>query len=272
MLLEWGTQSRSSPVSRTNAQLWSTIGSRKELLANGCTLVHGAGVARRLGADRCATLHIACRGLQFVHSFAHPAAASLVVLDQLLVPVPELQSESACCLGGFSDDQCPCPSNLVVCVVLVSLILVGVPIGESVDHVCDGVEVCEGEAGLGFLWWKIVWRVVAKSLNELEQSVAHTVVCVVGCRAIAKRESLAEVLFVFLKDGESGLDRGSGRLCYNGLPDVGALVADILDQVAELVRRQGLEEAWKRQRTAYRCVCAGALDGAVLVRKAAVLH
>jgi hypothetical protein len=259
-------------VSRTNAQLWSAVGSGEELLPNGCTLIHGAAVAGRLRAGRGATLHVARRGLQFVHSLAHSSAASLVVLDQLLVPVSELQSESACCLGSFSDDQCPCPSDLVVCVVLVSLVLVGVPIGESVDHVCDGVEVCEGEAGLGFLWWEIVWCVVAESLNELEQVVAHTVVCVVGCWAVAKRESLAEVLFVFFKDGEGRLDRGSGRLCHNGLPDVGTLIADVLDQVAELIRREGLEEAWKRQRTAYRCVCAGALDGAVLVREAAVLQ
>ena len=248
-----------------NAQLWSTVGSREELLSNGCTLVHGAGVAGRLRGDGRATLHVARRGLKFVHSFAHSAVASLVVFNQLLVPVSELQSESSCGLGSLSDDQCPCPSYLVICVVLVSLVLVGVPIGESVNHVRDGVKVCEGEAGLSLLWWKIVRCVVTEGLDELEQILAHAVVCVVGCGAIPQRESLAEVLFIFLKNSKSGLDRWSGCLCHNGLADVGPLVADILDQVAKLVRREGLEEAWERQRTACRCVCAGSFDGSVWV-------
>jgi hypothetical protein len=174
--------------------------------------------------------------------------------------------------SGPSFRAATCPSNLIVCVVLVSLVLVGVPVGESVDHVCDGVEVCEGEAGLGFLWWEIVRCVVAEGFDELEQILADTVVGVVRRRAIAQRKRLAEVMFVLLEDGEGGLDRGSGCLCHNGLPDVGTLVADILDQVAKLVGREGLEEARKRQRTACGCVCAGALDGAVLVREAAVLQ
>jgi len=157
MLLKRTSQSGFSPVPMTNAQLWSTVGTREELLPNGCTLVHGACVAGRLRRGRCAILHVTSRGLQFVHGFAHSTVASLVVFDQLLVPVPELQSGSSCGLCSFSDDQCPCPSNLIVCVVLVSLILVGVPIRESVDHVRDGVEVCERKAGLGFLWWEIVW-------------------------------------------------------------------------------------------------------------------
>jgi hypothetical protein len=63
VILKWATQSGSSPVSRTNAQLWSTVGSREELLPNGCTLIHGAAVAGRLRAGWGATLHVARRGL-----------------------------------------------------------------------------------------------------------------------------------------------------------------------------------------------------------------
>jgi hypothetical protein len=132
-----------------------------------------------------------------------------------------------------------------------------------VDHVGDGVKICEGEAGLSFLWWEIVGCVVAESLDQFQQILADSVVGIVGSVTVAERESVAKVLLVFCEDCEGGVDGRPWCLCHNGLADIGALIADVLDQVAELVCGECLQQSRKRQRSACRCVGASSLDGAM---------
>lgn len=252
------------PLPVTNAQFRNAIGSREKLLTYCGALVHGGGrLLLRDGLSACSRLHVACGGLELTHSFAHAATALLVVLHQFLVPVSELQPETSCSLCRFSDDQCPCPSNFVVRLVLVSLVLVCIPVRKSVNHVCDSVEICERKSSLGFLRWKIVGCVVAEGLNELKQILTNPVIGVVGGVTVAQWECIAQVLLVFCKDCEGGVDRRPRCLCHDSLADVGALIADVLDQVAELVGRECLEKSRKRQRAAGGSVCAGALDVAL---------
>ena len=258
------TAQRILPLPVAHAQFRNTVGSREKLLTDCSTLVHGArSLLLRDSLSASSGLHVACGGLKLTDGFAHAATAPLVVLHQLLIPISKLQPEASCGFCRFSDDQCPCPSDLVVRLVLVSLVLVRIPIRESMNHVCDGIEVCEREPSLSFLRWKIVRCVVAEGLNELKQILTDPVIGVVGGVTVAQRESVAQVLFVFCEDCESGIDRRSGCLCHDGLADVGALIADVLNQVAELVGREGLKKSRKRQRAACRSVCASALDVAL---------
>lgn len=258
------TSQKILPLPVTHTQFRGAVSSREKLLTDCCTLVHGAGrlvLRDRLGA--CSRLHVAGGGLELIHSFAHATTALLIVLHQLLIPVSELQPEASCSFCRFSDDQCPCPSNLIVRLVLVSLMLVCIPIGKSVDHVCDGVEVGERKSCLSFLRWKIVGCVVAEGLNKLEQILTDPVIGVVGGVTVAQREGVAKVLLVFCKDCEGGVDGRPWCLCHDCLADVGTLIADVLNQVAELVGRECLKKARKRQRAACGSVCAGALDVAL---------
>jgi hypothetical protein len=71
-----------------------------------------------------------------------------------------------------------------------------------------------------------------------------------------------EVLLVIFEASKDGLDSRSGCLGHNSLPDVGALIANVLHQVAGFGCEQSLEESRERQRSASRYVCTDMLDRA----------
>jgi hypothetical protein len=139
----------------------------------------------------------------------------------------------------------------------VALVLEGVPVGQAVDHVGDGVEVLEGEGVLGFVRREEVRGEFADGVDEREEVRAHAVVGVVGGVPVAEGEGLAEGVLVAGEDGQGGVDGGSRGEGGNFGLEGGVPVAEGLEEGAHAVGGEGLEEAREGEGSAG-CVDAGA--------------
>ena len=101
------------------------------------------------------------------------------MLCNLFIPSAILQLNSASLLGRFPDDYCPCLGHLLVCLLLVSVVLVGIPIGKSVDDVSGAVKEGERSGGLLFVGREKVRSKVFEGVEQLIELLPYPVVCVV---------------------------------------------------------------------------------------------
>lgn len=163
-----------SPTSDSNRDI-RTIGTRQNLLSDGSTLVKvGWSVAASSWAVQVGDV-----GTQFVDSVLQSATGFLVVLEKLLVPTSILQVETTASLGAFTNGQSPSLSEFVICFEFSMVVLEGIPGGEAMDDLSNGIEILERECGLRFVWREEVRSKVLESFNKLQHGLTDSVVGVV---------------------------------------------------------------------------------------------
>lgn len=153
--------------------------------------------------------------------------------------------------------------ELLVGVLLGTIVLVGIPTGNGVDNVGDGIKVCQRHGGLRLVWRQEVRCKVPECLDELHHGPLDSVVCVVGRRAIAKGKGVLEGGLVVVEDGEGGLDTRSWCLGDDFVCNGGVLVADVLQEISHIVGRQRLQQArqveWPTGRSGGACAFDGTM-------------